>query len=70
MKKYIPSLAIIKFIGFIILVYMVVLTILTHIPEILAICVTMGVVHWLLKSTAKDLAKREGGVSNDASGKV
>jgi len=57
MKKYF-NLTVLKFLLFVVCVYSVFILILTHIPQILALCATMAVVHWMLKpeSGKKDTA--------------
>lgn len=58
MHKYL-NWTVLKFLLFVVAVYSVFVVILTHIPQILALVATMGVVHWLLKPDAdeKDAAK-------------
>ena len=58
MRKYF-NMAVLRFLIFVVAVYSVFVVILTHIPQILALVATMGVVHWLLKPDAdeKDTAK-------------
>ena len=58
MRKYL-NWAVLRFLIFVVAVYSVFVMILTHIPQILALVATMGVVHWLLKPDAdeKDTAK-------------
>ena len=58
MRKYL-NWAVLRFLLFVVVVYSVFVVILTHIPQILALVATMGVVHWLLKPDAdeKDTAK-------------
>jgi len=58
MRRYL-NWAVVKFLLFVVCVYSVFVVILTHIPQILALVATMGVVHWLLKPDAdrKDTAK-------------
>lgn len=62
----------IKFVLFIVVIYTVVLTVLTHIPEILAVSITMGIVHLVLQDTKKGIVKSDGGVTNgnDSSRKI
>lgn len=49
----------IKFVLFIVIIYTVVLTVLTHIPEILAVSITMGIVHLVLKDAKKGIVKSD-----------
>ena len=52
--KHIPGLALMKFVGFVAILYTVILFVLSHIPEILAGALTMFIVHCGLQGNAKD----------------